>query len=226
MIVPLTPDHAPAAARLHIAGQPGTFLTALGPEVLTVLYAQLPQSAHGFGFAAVDDDGTVNGFVSATTSVGRLFAEMGTRRMGRFAPALLRRYAHAPGLVLQSAQTVLYPLLARADDSVDAHCGAPAELLSIMVEPALRGQGVGSALLARLVTECRAREVAVLDVTVDAAASGVSYQIFNPDSSFLLNQIGASMPYRGQLWQSGNHVIEVINRGGSPASYSVTFGVR
>ena len=172
MIVPLTPDHAPAAARLHIAGQPGTFLTALGPEVLTVLYAQLPQSAHGFGFAAVDDDGTVNGFVSATTSVGRLFAEMGTRRMGRFAPALLRRYAHAPGLVLQSAQTVLYPLLARADDSVDAHCGAPAELLSIMVEPARRGQGVGSALLARLVTECRAREVAILDVTVDAANAG------------------------------------------------------
>lgn len=71
-----------------------------------------------------------------------------------------------------------------------------------------------------------ARNGQFLDVTVDAAASGVSYQIFNPDSSFLLNQIGASMPYRGQLWQSGNHVIEVINRGGSPASYSVTFGVR
>ena len=177
MIAPLAPVHAPAAARLHIAGQPGTFLTALGPEVLTVLYAQLPRSTVGFGFAAVDDDsadadsaddaGAVSGFVSATTGVGRLFAELGTRRMGQFAPALLRRYAQAPGLILRSAQTVLYPLLARADD-VDAHHGAPAELLSIMVEPAQRGQGIGSVLLARLVTECQTRRLPALDVTVDA----------------------------------------------------------
>ncbi|MCB9160561.1 MAG: hypothetical protein H6644_12065 [Caldilineaceae bacterium] len=91
MIVPLTPDHAPAAARLHIAGQPGTFLTALGPEVLTVLYAQLPQSAHGFGFAAADDDGTVSGFVSATTSVGRSSPKWARGAWDAFAPALLRR---------------------------------------------------------------------------------------------------------------------------------------
>lgn len=71
-----------------------------------------------------------------------------------------------------------------------------------------------------------ARNGQFLDVQVSSAASGISYQIFNPDNSFLLDQIGATTPYRGQLWQSGNHVIEVINRGGRPASYSVTFGVR
>ena len=37
------------------------------------------------------------------------------------------------------------------------------------------------------------------------------YQIFNPDGSFLLDQMGAAQEYRGQLWQSGDHVIEVIN---------------
>lgn len=37
--------------------------------------------------------------------------------------------------------------------------------------------------------------------------------------------VGAATPYRGQLWQSGEHVIEVINRGSGTAGYSVTFGI-
>lgn len=53
----------------------------------------------------------------------------------------------------------------------------------------------------------------------------VEYQIFNPDRSFLLDRIGAGTPYRGQLWQSGAHVIEIINRGTGSARYSVTFGI-
>ncbi|MCB0145411.1 MAG: hypothetical protein KDE50_36345, partial [Caldilineaceae bacterium] len=71
-IIPLQPTHARAAARLHIAGQPGTFLTSLGPQVLTVFYESLPRAAVGLGFAAVDNTQML-GFVSATTSVGRLF---------------------------------------------------------------------------------------------------------------------------------------------------------
>ena len=31
--------------------------------------------------------------------------------------------------------------------------------------------------------------------------------------------------YRGQLWQSGDRVIEVINRGRQNASYNVIFGI-
>jgi hypothetical protein len=31
--------------------------------------------------------------------------------------------------------------------------------------------------------------------------------------------------YRGELWQSGDHVIEVINRGTGTASYNVIFGI-
>ncbi len=53
----------------------------------------------------------------------------------------------------------------------------------------------------------------------------MSYQIFNPDGSFLLDQISSDRPYRGQLWQSGNHVIEVINRTNAVAGYDVVFGI-
>jgi ribosomal protein S18 acetylase RimI-like enzyme len=173
-IVPLAPTHAAGAARLHIAGQPGTFLSSLGPEVLTVLYGALPALPVGFGFAAIDttDSDAFCGFVSATTSVARLFLELGTRRINRFLPPLAARLAREPRLILRTVQTVAYPFLASDGHATGSAAGISAELLSIMVEPQLRSQGTGARLLAALVAECCARGVAVLDVTVDAANDG------------------------------------------------------
>ena len=182
-IVQLSRMHAADAARLHIAGQPGTFLTSLGPSVLTVFYQALPQSPAGFGFAAIDDSGraaivqtlpakTNNsispitlGFVSATTSVGALFIELGTRRIGQFLPPLLARFARQPALIPRSVQTLLYPFLVRKEH--EHHTGATAELLSIMVEPARRSQGIGAQLMTALLAECRQRQIQHLDVTVN-----------------------------------------------------------
>ncbi len=53
---------------------------------------------------------------------------------------------------------------------------------------------------------------------------GMSWRIQNPDST-LLDQQQASREYRGQLWQSGNHVIEVINASNRPQSYTVILGI-
>lgn len=189
-VISLVPRHAADAARLHIAGQPGAFLSSLGPEVLTVLYQALPQSPVGFGFAALDGEAhsqrTV-GFVSATTSTGKLFAEMASRRMFAFLPVLLRCYAHQPLLALRSVQVVTYPFLSGSN----AHAGVvSAELLSIMVEPDARSQGVGSSLMAALFDECRFRHIALLDVTVDAANDGAQRFYlrhgFTPHHSFHL----------------------------------------
>ena len=65
------------------------------------------------------------------------------------------------------------------------------------------------------------------DLYVRVAARGpdIYYQIFNPDGSFLLDQMTSDKEYRGQLWQSGDHVIEVINRGQRAAAYNVIFGI-
>ncbi len=167
----LLPDHAADAARLHILGQPGTFLTSLGPEVLTVLYRTLPASHHAFGFAAIDPQrpASLIGFVSATTSTGALFAELGTQRLRAFLPPLVRRFARQPMLIARAAQTALYPFLHAAPPGAGP---PPAELLSIMVEPAQRGRGIGSLLVAALQAECRRRAIGALDVTVDAANAG------------------------------------------------------
>ena len=77
----------------------------------------------------------------------------------------------------------------------------------------------------RYVLSARSRQD--LDVRV-AHRSGprVDFQIFNPDGTFLLTMIPTDREYRGQLWQSGDHVIELINRRGAWADYTVIFGVR
>lgn len=169
-VVRLAPEHAVDAARLHIVGQPGAFLTSLGAEVLTVLYRTLPQSPAGFGFAAVDPTRSQRllAFVSATTSVGALFFELGTRRLPAFLPPLLRRCAADPSLTVRAAQTVLYPFL----HATPAELTPPAELLSIMVEPELRSVGVGALLVTALMAECQRRGIGAIDVTVDAANVG------------------------------------------------------
>jgi hypothetical protein len=59
-----------------------------------------------------------------------------------------------------------------------------------------------------------------------APRNGVlDYVIRNPDGSELLGLMSASTEYRGQLWQSGDHTIEVINRGNATVDYNVIFGI-
>ncbi len=138
-IVPLSSAHAPVAARLHMAGQPGTFLTSLGPGVLTALYRGLPASAAGFGFAALAADAQPGdaplGFVAATSSVGSLFVQVGPRLL----PPLAAQLARRPALIPRCVQTAVYPLVMRAPGEA-----AAAELLAMMVDPAQRSRGTGA----------------------------------------------------------------------------------
>jgi ribosomal protein S18 acetylase RimI-like enzyme len=180
LITPLAITHAREAARLHIQGQPGTFLTALGEDVLTVIYRALPQSRDGFGYAAVRSPApheefprpaagaALGGYISATRGIGGLFVEMGSKRLGELLPPLLHRYRQEPQLALRSVQTALYPLLMHEGEGHEL----TAELLSIMVESPLRSHGVGALLMAAFLQECRNRGLTAASVTVDAANAG------------------------------------------------------
>ncbi len=193
LITPLAAAHAEQATRLHIAGQPGTFLTSLGSDVLTVVYRALPQAPTGFGFAAVDNNNNSSsaapaaaldaaapnllGYVSATTGIGNLFLQIGRQRWGELAPPLLRRLAQRPDLALRSVQTAFYPLLVHTEEGhgrplQEQAVQGEAELLSIMVDPVLRSQGLGAVLLAAFLQACRRRGLATVSVTVDAANAG------------------------------------------------------
>jgi hypothetical protein len=64
-----------------------------------------------------------------------------------------------------------------------------------------------------------------LDVRIDPAGAPLTYRILNPDGSALLDAIAIGTPYRGQLWQSGDHVVEVINGNGSNIPFDIYFAI-
>lgn len=64
-----------------------------------------------------------------------------------------------------------------------------------------------------------------LYVRVAPRNGSLDYVIRNPDGSELLGLMSADKEYRGQLWQSGDHVVEVINRSNSSVDYNVIFGI-
>ncbi len=230
-ITTLAVTHAVDAARLHIAGQPGTFLTRLGPEVLTVFYRALPQSATGFGFVTDVPGGraqppAVVGFVAATTSTGRLFLELGTRHLRHFLPPLLRCYGRRPALLGQSLQTLSYPFFSKPQSAATQRPAPPvAELLAIMVEPAYRSQGMGAQLMEALVYACQVRQIGALKVTVDGSNEGAhrfyARHGFGEDHTFQLygrpmcqyQRIIAPLPAaQGQITQGQATVQEAHNQ--------------
>ena len=64
-----------------------------------------------------------------------------------------------------------------------------------------------------------------LYVRLAANGSGMVWRLFNPDGS-LLDEATSAREYRGQLWQSGDHKIEVTNQSGSLKSFNMIIGIQ
>lgn len=70
-----------------------------------------------------------------------------------------------------------------------------------------------------------ARDGQFLNVDVNSRGGALDYKIENPDKSALLDLISSDRPYRGQLWQSGDHVVEVVNAGAQPVTFDMGIGI-
>jgi hypothetical protein len=70
-----------------------------------------------------------------------------------------------------------------------------------------------------------ARNGQFLDVNFSSVGGNLQYRILNPDGTLLLDPISTGIPYRGQLWQSGDHIVEVINRSGSTVPFQIYFEI-
>ena len=70
-----------------------------------------------------------------------------------------------------------------------------------------------------------ANEGQFLYVRVAANGPNMTYVIYNPDGSVLLDETSAAQEYRGQLWQSGDHAVEVYNTANGAQSYNIIFGI-
>ena len=153
---PATIAEAAVAARLHVASISEGFLSRLGPSFLKRLYRRVVRDDRSFLFVA-DVDGTVVGMIAGTEDVS----------------ALYRRFAVRDGLI---AGLVAAPTLVRNAGSVletwryggGEHDLPSPELLSIAIDDAARGQGVGRALVAALNEEFARRRVGDVKVVVGA----------------------------------------------------------
>ena len=70
-----------------------------------------------------------------------------------------------------------------------------------------------------------AAEGQFMRVDVGSHGGALDYKIFNPDGSLLLDLISSDTPYQGQLWQSGDHVVEVVNAGAQPVTFDIGIGI-
>lgn len=64
-----------------------------------------------------------------------------------------------------------------------------------------------------------------LEVSFVNTDPSIQYQIFLPNGRLLLDAVSHTLPYQGELFMNGDHVIEVINRGHSDAFFSVYMGI-
>ena len=71
-----------------------------------------------------------------------------------------------------------------------------------------------------------ASEGQFLNVDIGSHGGALDYRIENPDGSALLDLIASDTPYQGQLWQSGDHVVEIMNAGAQPVTFDVGIGIR
>lgn len=196
-IATMVESAAADAARLHVEGQPDTFLTNLGVDALRHIYRVLATSAEGLGVVAVMPaavggdilEWRMIGFAAATTSTLALYIDVARRFAPAMASEALRASLRKPALLLQGVESALYPLRQVGQSSQNSLPSA--ELLAIMVDERWRGAGVGAALLDSLLRLCAARRVHHMEVTVDAANAGArrfySTQGFVLRSEFRLN---------------------------------------
>jgi hypothetical protein len=163
-IVTLERSHARQVAQIHIEGQPGTFLTNLGEEVLTTLYEEIIASKWGFGIAAVEGD-LVIGVIIITSNRRELFNYLKYRCSWRLLWPLLKQLIRKPGLLRNILDSLRYP----QKISVGTKGGeGNAEYLFLGVRKGFQRQHVGFALCVASIGACLERGICRLVALIDS----------------------------------------------------------
>ncbi len=106
--VPFAKTHAQQAAEIHIEGQPGTFLTRLGPEVLTRLYECMAESPLVIGEVVMDGD-VVAAIAIASQNTNQMFSNIKRRYWHRLLWPMVKQMACHPSILGAIWQNMRYP---------------------------------------------------------------------------------------------------------------------
>jgi ribosomal protein S18 acetylase RimI-like enzyme len=168
-LTPLTPEHARQAAEIHAEGQPGTFLTRLGLDFLTTLYAAMPESPWTFGRVVMDGE-IVAGVGVVAVDTDRFFRDVKRRHWPRLGWSVARQVLRDPSLISYIIQSVRYPSkLAPAPDE--------AEVLFLGTRRAYSRQGIGPKLLLGVLDEAYRRGCASATAIIDRRNRPIRWMI-------------------------------------------------
>ena len=165
----LSASEVAEVAEAHLRCLPASGLSRLGPSVLGPLYATIRAHRSGLLFAAVDD-GRVVGFVSGATNLKALQRAFLRRHCLRVGWALVPRLFSAR-MVRRVMETALYPFRKGGDGAPSPAALPSAELMSIAVLEAWRGEGVAPELYRRLAEAFRARGEPAFRIVVGESLS-------------------------------------------------------
>jgi len=160
----LQKSEAGQAAALHIAGINRGFISSLGPEFVSGLYAILAEDNESFVLAA-KNEGTIIGFIAFSKNIKKLYRTAALKHGIRFA-WLLGRKLVSWSRIKKLIGTIFYPF---KEDKLDL---PDAELLATAVAEEARGRGIGAMLVRQGLAECKKRGIVRVKVLV--AADNVS----------------------------------------------------
>lgn len=158
LLRPLKTDDAAHVAQLHIEGISSGFISSLGQAFVTKLYEVIAASEDSFGLVA-EDSGKVVGFVAFSSNLSSLYKFVlwhGGAKMFFLLAGKMFSFSRLKRIV----QNILYP-------SKMAKLELPqAELLSIVIAPKARGQGLAPELVQAGLNECANRGIDKVKVLV------------------------------------------------------------
>jgi len=140
LVRPATQADVAGIVGVHVAGFPGFFLSILGSEFLAVLYDTIVGDRNGILLVAVIG-GEIKGFVGGVLDTKGFYRRLFWSRPLRLTYILglkVLRNGRIASRLARTVRTAFYPSVA-----MEKAC-----LMSIAVDPAVRGRGIGKALVA------------------------------------------------------------------------------
>ena len=200
----------------------------------SIAAAALMLAASGTVATANPDQPAIDTCIDALMASGKAGAAGGTVLGSRFSQA-------GTEVLLEDGSGLVWRCIAYSDGSVGvleeasadaAEAARSAPTASDAQEAVRFDAGATSAVLTRSLGPgdasqyvLGAREGQFLRVRVTPHSGEMYYLIRNPDNSLLLDGMGTETEYYGQLWQSGDHVVEVVNQTSENVTYDVSFAI-
>ncbi len=168
-LTPFAPEHARQVAEIHAEGQVGTFLTRLGLDFLTTLYAAMPQSPWVFGNVVMDGE-IVAGVGVVALDTDQFFRDVKRHHWPHLLWCVARQVLRHPSLIGEIVQSVRYPAKLSASPG-------EAEVLFLGMRRAYMRQGIAPELLLHLLNEAYRRGCPSATAIIDRRNRAIRWMI-------------------------------------------------